>query len=103
LDLSAPRVPDRTAALLALSEAAIVLVESAGKIQTRMFIGRAHATAPAKTKQGPDQRFCRCFSGFPLAFPRARGILRNTKDRAVHAQTGKLCRLQGSCERRKKP
>lgn len=64
LDLSAPRVLGRTAALLALSEAAIVLVESAGKIQTRMFVGRAHATAPPKTKQASDQRFCPCFSGF---------------------------------------
>jgi hypothetical protein len=48
-DLSAPRVLVLAAALLALSEAAIVLVESAGKIQTRMFRGprtcRGHCSA----------------------------------------------------------
>jgi hypothetical protein len=35
--LSALRVLDLAAALLALSEAAIMLVDSAGKIQTQLF------------------------------------------------------------------
>jgi hypothetical protein len=91
---------DLAGALLALSEAAIKFVESAGKIQTRMFIGRAHATT-FRRRQSKGRT--NDFAADSPAFSGERPISRSTKDKAVHAQTGKLCRLQGSCERRKKP
>ncbi|MEO8896694.1 MAG: hypothetical protein ABI450_12515 [Rhizomicrobium sp.] len=68
-------------ALLALSEAAIKLVESAGKIQIRMFIGRAHATASAenKARAGPEflPLILRVFpiAGRPRATQRARQFM----------------------------
>jgi len=74
--------------LPALSEAAIMPMEDAVKIQTRMFDRPRTCFGLPKTKQGPDQ----IFAADSPAFFRGAPVLRCTKDKAVHAQAGKLCR-----------
>jgi hypothetical protein len=87
-------------ALLALSEAAIKLVESAGKIQTRMF----HRP---RTCDGPRRRQSkgrtRVFAADSPGFSGKPRVARDTKGKAVHAQTGKLCRPAWHCGMRENP
>lgn len=65
-------------------------MEDAAKIQTRMFDRPRTCVGLPKTKQGPDQIFAADSPGFFRSAP----VVRSTKDKAVHAQTGKLCRPQ---------
>jgi hypothetical protein len=86
--------------VLALLEAAIMLVEIADKIQTRIFDGCTHAQPLLRRRQskGRTRRFAADSAAFSMWWFR----MRSMKDRADHAQTGKLCRPcrpPGGCEK----
>ena len=74
-------------------------MEEAVKIQTRMFDRPRTCRGLPKTKQGLDQNF----AADSPAFFREVAIARSTKDKAVHAQTGKLCRPEGGYGMPEKP